>query len=105
ATRANVQPAEQIVAEQDDTILGTVLLMPAGTVLTTPDGAAVTLTYPELRLLAVAPATRGRGIGAALVRECLRRARESGATALTLHTTDMMRVAMGMYERMGFARA
>jgi hypothetical protein len=24
---------------------------------------------------------------------------------LTLHTTDMMRVAMGLYERMGFTRA
>jgi GNAT superfamily N-acetyltransferase len=102
---ATVQLAEQIVAEQDDTIVGTVLLLPAGTVLTLPNGASVTLTYPEVRLLAVAPARRGRGVGAALVRECLRRTRESGATALTLHTTDMMRVAMGMYERMGFARA
>jgi len=105
ATLANVQPAEQIVAEQDDTLVGTVLLFPAGTVLTTPDGASVTLTWPEIRLLAVRPAARGHGIGAALVRECLQRARQSGAAALTLHTTDMMQVAMSMYERMGFVRA
>jgi ribosomal protein S18 acetylase RimI-like enzyme len=105
ATLATVQPAEQIVAEHDEMIVGTVLLLPAGTVLTPPNGVSVTLTYPEIRLLAVSPARRGRGIGAALVHECLRRARESGAAALTLHTTDMMRVAMGMYERMGFARA
>lgn len=105
ATLANVKPSEQIVAEQDDTLVGTVLLFPAGTVLTTPDGASVTLPWPEIRLLAVAPATRGQGIGAALVRECLRRARQSGAAALTLHTTDMMQVAMSMYERMGFVRA
>jgi predicted N-acetyltransferase YhbS len=105
ATLANVKPAEQIVAEQDDTIVGAVLLFPAGTVLTTPNGASVTLTWPEVRLLAVAPATRGHGIGAALVRECMRRARQSGAAALTLHTTDMMQVAMSMYEQMGFVRA
>jgi ribosomal protein S18 acetylase RimI-like enzyme len=37
--------------------------------------------------------------------ECIRRARAAGAAALTLHTTDMMRVAMGLYERMGFERA
>jgi ribosomal protein S18 acetylase RimI-like enzyme len=40
-----------------------------------------------------------------LVRECVRRARSGGADAVTLHTTDFMPVAMGMYERMGFGRA
>ena len=102
ATLASVHPAEQIVAEQSGTLVGTVLLFPTGTALTAPDGASVTLTWPEIRLLAVAPAARGHGIGAALVRECLHRARQSGAAAVTLHTTEMMRVAMQMYERMGF---
>jgi ribosomal protein S18 acetylase RimI-like enzyme len=37
--------------------------------------------------------------------ECIRRARQSGVTALTLHTTDMMRAAMRLYERLGFQRA
>jgi GNAT superfamily N-acetyltransferase len=105
ATLANVYPAEQIVAEQGDTLVGTVLLFPAGTVLTTPDGVSVTLALPEIRLLAVAPAVRGQGIGAALIKECLQRARQAGAKAVTLHTTDLMRVAMQMYERMGFVRA
>jgi predicted N-acetyltransferase YhbS len=105
ATLAKVHPAEQIVAEQGDTLVGTVLLFPAGTVLTTPDATSVTRTWPEIRLLAVAPAARGHGVGAALVRECMQRARQSGAEAVTLHTTEMMRVAMQMYERMGFVRA
>jgi GNAT superfamily N-acetyltransferase len=105
ATLANVHPAEQIVAEQGDTLVGTVLLFPAGTVLTTPDGASATLAEPEIRLLAVTPAARGLGIGAALVRECLQRAHQAGAEAVTLHTTEMMQVAMRMYERMGFVRA
>ena len=47
---------------------------------------------------------RGQGIGKALVQECLRRARKDGCTGLALHTTDMMQVAMAMYERMGFFR-
>jgi GNAT superfamily N-acetyltransferase len=103
ATLANVKPAEQIVAEQDGTLVGTVLLFPPGGVA--PDGTSFTPTWPEIRLLGVAPAARGQGVGAALVRECLRRSRRSGAAAVTLHTTDMMAVAMSMYERMGFVRA
>jgi GNAT superfamily N-acetyltransferase len=105
ATLTEVNPAEQMVAEQNGAVVGTVLLYPAGTVLTTPAGASVTLTWPEVRLLAVAPAARGQGIGAALIHDCIQRAHQSGAAALTLHTTDMMQVAMGMYEKMGFVRA
>jgi GNAT superfamily N-acetyltransferase len=61
--------------------------------------------YPEVRLLAVVPAARGKGVGAALIDECARRARRAGATTLGLHTMDMMRAAVRMYERMGFVRA
>lgn len=105
ATLAEVKPAEQIVAEQDGVIAGTVLLYPAETGSPAPDGVPATGAWPEVRLLAVAPASRGQGIGGALMRECARRARRSGAQALALHTSDIMSVAMRMYERMGFVRA
>ena len=104
ATLARVEPAEQIVAERDDTIVGTVLLYPPRRVRP-PGGESMEMPWPEVRLLAVAPAARGQGIGAALMQECVRRARGSGSGALTLHTTDLMRTAMRMYERMGFVRA
>ena len=104
-TLADVKPAEQIVAVRNGALVGTVLLYPAGAVFAVHSDKAVTLSWPELRLLAVPPALRGQGIGAALVRECIERARRSGARILALHTTDMMRIAMSMYERMGFARA
>ncbi len=104
-TLADVQPAEQIVAEQQGRIVGTVLLYPSETALTAPDGSTVNLKWPEVRLLAVSPAARGQGVGAALVRECIRRARQAGAAVLTLHTTDLMQVAIRMYEQMGFVRA
>jgi predicted N-acetyltransferase YhbS len=83
-------PDTQIVAEEDGRIVGAVLLYPAGARLDSPGGASMTLTFPEVRLLAVAPSARGQGIGALLMDECVRRARESGAEALTLHTTEMM---------------
>ena len=103
-TLAEVKPAEQIVAEQAGAIVGTVLMYPAGTILDRPDETTNSLEWPEVRLLAVAPAARGQGVGAALMQECIRRARRAGVAALTLHTTDMMQVAMRMYERMGFVR-
>jgi ribosomal protein S18 acetylase RimI-like enzyme len=58
----------------------------------------------SVRLLAVSPDARGQGIGRLLMEECMRRAREGGGKVLGLHTTDMMAVAQGMYERMGFKR-
>lgn len=105
ATLANVSPAEQIVAEGEGVIVGAVLLYPAGSVFSPPNRSPMTLAWPEMRLLAVTPAARGLGIGAALVQECIGRARRSGSEALTLHTSDVMQVAMRMYERMGFLRA
>jgi GNAT superfamily N-acetyltransferase len=104
ATLAAAPPDTQIVAEEDGRIVGAVLLYPTGARLDAPGGGSMTLTFPEVRLLAVAPSARGQGIGALLMDECVRRARESGAEALTLHTTDMMRAAMRLYERLGFRR-
>ncbi len=104
-TLSDVTPAEQIVAEIDKKLAGAVLLYPAATTFYSPDEAEVTLDAPEVRLLAVAPWARGRGAGTALMKECIRRARRAGARFVRLHTTDMMEVAMRMYERMGFLRA
>jgi ribosomal protein S18 acetylase RimI-like enzyme len=105
STLASVAPAEQIVAEGEGAIVGAVLLYPGRGV--EPGGAGagpVATKWPEVRLLAVRPAARGRGIAEALMRECVRRARAAGAAALTLHTTDMMEAAVRLYKRMGFTR-
>jgi predicted N-acetyltransferase YhbS len=106
ATLAEARPAAQIVAEAEGAVVGAVLLYPAGSLMAGPGGGATrTLGWPEVRLLAVTPAARGSGVGRRLMEECVRRSRLTGAGALTLHTTDMMRVAMQIYERMGFERA
>ncbi len=104
-TLADTQPAEQIVAEHNGEVVGTVLLYPANTAFNAPDDSEAVLHYPEVRLLAVTPAARGLGAGKALMEECIRRARKAGVKAVTLHTHEMMAVAMAMYERMGFQRA
>jgi GNAT superfamily N-acetyltransferase len=106
ATLGDVGTATQIVAEEESgALVGTVLLFPAGAVMPNPGGTAIPLEWPEVRLLAVAPAARGKGLARRLMEECIQRARAAGAPALTLHTADLMAVAMRLYERMGFTRA
>ena len=102
ATLANPRPATQLVAERDGTLVGTVLLYPAS-----PAGAAAPGQgrWPEVRLLAVAPSARGQGVAHALMQECVRRAREARADALTLHTMSAMQAALRLYTRMGFQPA
>ena len=92
----------RLVAELDGTIVGSAALY-------APDAAAygdlTELTpWPEVRLVAVDPNVRGRGIARALVDVCIRRARASGATVLGLHSSRSMRAAVRLYERMGFVR-
>ncbi len=104
ASLEDVGSAEQLVAEHEGTIVGTVLLYPPRRMKVSRSDS-LEMPWPEVRLLAVAPAARGRGVGAALMQECVRRVRKAGGRVLSLHTTDVMQTALRMYERMGFVRA
>lgn len=57
-----------------------------------------------IRLLAVAPASRGRGVGKRLTEFCIDHARELGCRRVVLHSTRSMQTAWAMYERLGFER-
>ena len=54
--------------------------------------------------LFVAPAARGRGLGAALIEECRRFAGERGAGKLSWQTAPDNEVAQRLYERVGAER-
>lgn len=104
ATVGEPAPAAQPVATLAGALVGAVLLYPAGATFVAGIAGERVLDAPEVRLLAVAPEARGRGVGEALIRECIRRARAAGAGSITLHTMPMMAAAMRLYERLGFAR-
>ena len=95
-------PAEQIVADDQGTLIGSVMLFPAH--VRAYGDMLEPLAWPEVRLLAVPPEARGRGVSKALMDECLRRARAVGARTVGIHTSRSMRVATQMYQRMGFVR-
>jgi predicted N-acetyltransferase YhbS len=100
--RGRLPCTELIVAELAGRIVGTVTMYPDGTRV---EGAGWPTGWAGIRLLGVVPEARGQGIGRALTEECLDRARRHGTSVIGLHTNDWMRVARGMYERMGFQRA
>jgi ribosomal protein S18 acetylase RimI-like enzyme len=58
----------------------------------------------ELRMLAVSPIERGRGIGAKLTKAGMDLAVEQGASRIVLSTMESMTSAHRLYERMGFQR-
>jgi ribosomal protein S18 acetylase RimI-like enzyme len=93
---------ELIVAEVDGGIAGSVALFPANT--DAYEGYLDKQDYPEIRMLAVSPQQRGKGIASALVSECIRRAQAKGFPSIGLHTGEFMKPAMKLYEKMGFER-
>lgn len=58
-----------------------------------------------IRLLGIAPRFRGLGAGTALTHACIDLAREQGHSQVILHTTQAMRIAWNLYERLGFTRS
>ncbi len=95
--------AEVWVATPDDSeeILGSVTICPEGSVwreIAEPGEG-------EFRMLAVAPAARGRGVGAALVDLVVERFRRDGALTIVMSTLPVMRSAHRIYEAVGFVRA
>lgn len=89
---------EIIVAELDGEIVGAVAYIGPGK----EKAAFFHPEWPIMRMLVVAPAARGKAVGRALAEECLARARRDGASSFALHTSELMQVALPMYQRMGF---
>lgn len=92
--------ATLLAAVAGDEIVGTVTYCP-------PSAAMNNIARPgeaEIRMLAVVPTARRRGIGEALVRACIARGRTDGLRGLVLSSQPGMAAAHRVYERLGFVR-
>ncbi|MFC0557589.1 GNAT family N-acetyltransferase [Halalkalibacter alkalisediminis] len=93
---------ELIVAEVDGMILGSVALFPPKA--DAYEGKVDELEYSEIRLLAVTPEARGKGVARALIMECVERTKAKGYDEIGLHTADFMKSAIKLYGSIGFER-
>jgi ribosomal protein S18 acetylase RimI-like enzyme len=89
---------EIVVAETENTIVGAVAYVGPNK----PKASFFDREWPVMRMLVVHPSCRGLGVGRRLAEECIRLAVRDEAAVFALHTTKIMSVALGMYERMGF---
>ncbi len=90
-----------LVAEEEGEIQGAVKFFPDASEAAQgqwPPGAAL------IRILAVHPGFRGRGLGTLLTEECLRRARALQIHTIYLYTGTFMEAARHIYEKLGFRR-
>ncbi|WP_082096331.1 GNAT family N-acetyltransferase [Demequina flava] len=81
-------------------VIGTITVVPPGSEL----AELGTDDAYELRMLAVSPLERGRGIGAELTKAAMERVKEHGGKSIVLSTMESMNIAHRLYERMGFER-
>ena len=82
------------VAEEAGEVLG------GGGIFPTENLPADTVELVKLYLL---PAARGRGVGKALIEQCLQAARANGYAHIYLETTEELTQAIPLYEKLGFA--
>lgn len=103
AAADRARSATVLVAVDDDAsaLLGTVTLALPGS----PYAEIAEEHEAEVRMLAVHPRARGRGIGEVLMRTAMDLARSQGAWTLALTTIDSMQHAHRLYERLGLVRA
>lgn len=97
---ARDREAELWVAFEDDRLLGSVTICPEGS----PWRELAEPGEGELRMLAVAPAAQGSGVGRALAELVLERFRAIGASAVVLSSESSMTAAHRLYDRLGFVR-
>ncbi|WP_410661564.1 GNAT family N-acetyltransferase [Amycolatopsis sp. lyj-112] len=95
------EQAELLVAEDGDgTLVGTVTIARPGT----PFAELSREGELEFRMLGVLPSATGRGIGEALTKAVIERARELDAVRVVLCSLSTMNRAHRLYERLGFVR-
>ena len=100
--RTRAEKAVVLVAVDDDgALLGGVTFVPDGT---SPLAEHDVPDASSIRMLAVAGTAQGRGVGEALVRACIDRARAAGSHHVVLHSTSWMLAAHRLYGRLGFVR-
>lgn len=102
---AKKESVDIIIAKKDEKILGAVVYINDLGDYSANINLEEEKESAAFRLLAVSNEARGLGIGKLLTNACIDKAKSNGLDQMIIHTTDAMKVAWGMYEKMGFVRS
>ncbi|MEP1033455.1 GNAT family N-acetyltransferase [Ekhidna sp.] len=94
-----------LMASKDEEILGAVVYINDLTDYGANTDLSLEKDAAAFRLLAVSTGARGLGIGKLLTNACLDMAKANGLKQMIIHTTESMKVAWSMYEKIGFRRS
>ncbi len=105
AAFAEKESVDILVAKDSDKLVGAVVYI--GDMKDYGSGGTATQekNAAGFRLLAVSPEARGGGIGKKLSIACIEKAKKEGLGQVIIHTTDAMKIAWGMYEKLWFERS
>ncbi|MGC1239164.1 MAG: GNAT family N-acetyltransferase [Acidimicrobiales bacterium] len=92
------------IATDGDRILGSVTLETEKCVVDEENATNLAPEEAHVRVLAVAPEARRRGVGRMLMSHCADVARQNGKTRLTLNTSVTNSSAQRFYESIGYTR-
>lgn len=102
---AQKDSVEILMATKDGDILGAVVYINDMRDYGSNADVAHERDAAAFRLLAVSNKARRLGIGKLLTNACIEKAKSNGLNQVIIHTTDSMKVAWGMYEKIGFKRS
>lgn len=97
--------AELLIAHSGPQILGAVVYFNDMQYYGSGGSATTEKNAAGFRLLAVAPESRGLGVGKLLTAACLTKAKENGHPQVIIHSTKAMQTAWQMYVKLGFTRS
>jgi ribosomal protein S18 acetylase RimI-like enzyme len=89
------------LSDEGDDLLGSVTYVPDRS---SPLAAFDADCAASIRMLAVDPRAQRGGVGEALVRACIARAKAEGRAEILLHSSRAMTTARRLYARLGFRR-
>lgn len=99
-TAKRAAASEVLVAAEGEAVLGTITFVPDGGLMSEVARPGET----EFRMFGVDPATRGRGIGLALMTHIVEATRGAGKSGIACSSRAEMTAAHRIYERLGFRR-
>jgi ribosomal protein S18 acetylase RimI-like enzyme len=94
-----VSDCHSFVCEETGRLMGMAFLVPRGN-----PTKVYSAETSYIRMVGVHPDAAGKGIAQSLTKLCIKKAKETGETMISLHSAEIMYGARHIYEKLGFQK-